>query len=159
MVFIGVRMLRARGGVADAPRSWIRCQRRADGHPHFSFACAGKLLAAGALSGILSGIFGVGGGFLLVPALILVACIDIERALATSLVGIALIAASGFAANAGHLDRGDGILALWFLGGSVVGMTLGAWVKAFVPARGLNILFGLGVLGAAVFVVLKNLIS
>jgi uncharacterized membrane protein YfcA len=159
MVFIGVRMLRARGEPAEAPRSWMRCQRRADGHPHFSVACAGKLLAAGALSGILSGIFGVGGGFLLVPALILVACLDIERALSTSLVGISLIAASGFAANAGHLDRGDGILALWFLGGSVAGMTLGAWVKTFVPARGLNMLFGLGVLGAAAFVLLKNLIS
>jgi uncharacterized membrane protein YfcA len=159
MVFIGMRMLRARNGSSEVPLSWIRCQRRADGHPHFSFACAGKLLVAGALSGILSGIFGVGGGFLLVPALIIVACVNIERALATSLVGIALIAASGFAANAGHLDEGAGAVALGFLGGSVAGMTLGAWGKTFVPARGLNILFGLGVLGAAAFVLLKNLIS
>jgi uncharacterized membrane protein YfcA len=157
MVFIGARMLRRADAATDVPLSWISCQRQPNGYPHFNLACAGKLVAAGAISGTLSGIFGVGGGFLIVPALLLVACVSIERALATSLIGIALIAASGFTANAQHVGSGLGKLSTWFLAGSAAGMTLGAWSKTFIPARGLNVIFGLSVLGVAAFVVLQNL--
>lgn len=157
MVFIGARMLRRKDAATDVPLSWISCQRQPNGDPHFNLACAGKLVVAGAISGILSGIFGVGGGFLIVPALLLVACVSIERALATSLIGIALIAASGFAANAQHIGPGLGKLSTWFLAGSAAGMTLGAWSKTLIPARGLNVIFGLSVLGVAAFVVLQNL--
>jgi len=158
MAVIGARMLRRKDAIAaDVPLSWIRCQSRSDGHPHFSFACAGKLFGAGALSGVLSGIFGVGGGFLIVPALLVVACVSIERALATSLVGISLIAASGFVANASHLAPGNWTVAGLFLGGSAVGMTIGVWAKTLVPARALNVIFGLSVLGVAAFVIFRNL--
>lgn len=158
MVVIGVRMLRRTNmGDTDVPLSWIRCQSRADGHPHFSFACAGKLFGAGAVSGVLSGIFGVGGGFLVVPALLVVACVSIERALATSLVGISLIAASGFIANASHLAPQHWILAGLFLAGSAVGMTIGVWAKTMVSPRVLSLVFGLSVLGVAAFVILRNL--
>lgn len=161
MVFIGLRMLRRKDASADLdiPRSWLRCERRAGGQPHFSFSCAGKVFSAGALSGVLSGIFGVGGGFLIVPALLVVACLSIERALATSLVGIALIAASGFAANASHLTPGIGPLAGWFLAGSALGMTAGVRAKSLLPARALSILFGISVLGVAAYVVARNLLT
>lgn len=157
MVLIGVRMLRKKGDNSDVPISWMSCQRNADGKPHFSFPCAGKLLVAGGLTGVLSGIFGVGGGFIVVPALLIVTGVGIESALATSLVGIFLIAASGFAANLGHLTSSDTPLALWFLGGSVLGMTLGATIKTFLPARALQVLFGVSVLGTATYVVFRNL--
>jgi len=158
MAVIGARMLRRKDATTtDVPLSWIRCQSRSDGHPHFTVACAGKLFGAGAISGVLSGIFGVGGGFLIVPALLVVACVSIERALATSLVGISLIAASGFVANASHLAPGSWTLAGLFLAGSAVGMTIGVWAKTLVPARALNVIFGLSVLGVAAFVIFRNL--
>jgi len=159
MAFIGLRMVfgnREKAG-SEIPLSWIRCQRRTDGRPRVTPACVGKLLGAGTVSGVLSGIFGVGGGFLIVPSLLLVAGVGIEQALATSLVGIALTAASGFAANFGALSAGVGLTALWFLGGSAAGMTLGTWVKTFVPPRGLRVLFGFSVLGMAAFVVIRNI--
>ena len=158
MLTLGLRMIPRHQEVAERPRSWISCQRRLDGRPHFTLTCAGKLLVAGAVSGVLSGIFGVGGGFLIVPALLLVACVDIETALATSLVGIFLTAASAFAANVEYLGPGTGKLAPWFLAGSVAGMTLGTRLKAFISARGLRTLFGSAVLGVAGFVVLRNLL-
>lgn len=157
MVFIGVRMLLRREPVGDVPLSWISCERRADGRPRFSLHCAGKLFAAGAVTGTLSGIFGVGGGFLVVPALIAVTCVSIERALATSLVGIFLISVSGFAANAANLSSGDAGLAGLFLLGSAGGMTGGAWLKQWIPAAALQRIFGLSVLGAAAYVILRNL--
>lgn len=156
MAFIGIGMLRRKNEPADVPLSWIRCRRQPDGKPRFSVSCAGKLFAAGASSGVLSGIFGVGGGFLIVPALLLVACLSIERALATSLVGIALISASGFLANASHLNSGLSGLAMWFAAGSGTGMTIGALGKSFLSPRILNVMFGTSVLAVALFVILKN---
>lgn len=157
MAFIGLRMLLRKDSTADLPLSWIRCQRQSDGRPHFSLTCTGKLLSAGAVSGVLSGIFGVGGGFLIVPVLLIVACVSIEKALATSLVGIFLIAASGFMANATQLTSGNWTPVTWFLAGSALGITLGVWVKTLVPSCVLNMIFGLSVFGVAAFVVVRNL--
>jgi uncharacterized protein len=106
---------------------------------------------------VLSGIFGVGGGFLVVPALMVVTGIGIEQALATSLVGIFLIAGSGFAANAHQLAAGDAGLGLLFLLGSGAGMTLGAALKTSIPAVWLKRIFGLTVLGVAAYVIVRNL--
>jgi hypothetical protein len=53
------------------------------------------LTVAGLGTGFLSGLFGVGGGFLIVPMLILVTCITVHAAVATSLLVIAAIGFSG----------------------------------------------------------------
>lgn len=157
MVFIGIRMLRNGNQAAEVPMSWITCRREPEGKPRFHWRCALKLVAAGALTGILSGIFGVGGGFLVVPALLVVAGLDIDQALATSLVGIFLIAASGFAANSAELVSSDIPLALWFLGGAGVGMTLGAAAKTKISGARLRQFFAVSVLCVAGYVALRSL--
>jgi uncharacterized protein len=157
MLLIGWRILQPTEGALEVPLPWVSCARSAEGKPHFNLACAAKLLAFGALTGVLSGIFGVGGGFLVVPALMVVTGIGIEQALATSLVGIFLIAGSGFAANANQLAAGDAELGLLFLLGSGAGMTLGAALKTSIPAVWLKRIFGLTVLGVAAYVIVKNL--
>jgi len=157
MIFIGSRMLLKKQAVGDVPLHWISCERQPDGNPRFSSKCAAKLVGAGALTGILSGIFGVGGGFLVVPALLLVTCVSIDRALATSLVAIFLISASGFLANMGRLSPADAPLGIVFLVGSAIGMTVGIQLKQFIPARGLQVIFGVGVIGTAVFIIVQTL--
>lgn len=157
MIFIGVRMIRKNSDVADVPITWIQCDRRPDGLPKFSSLCAAKLVGAGALTGLLSGIFGVGGGFLVVPALLVVTCVSMERALATSLVGIFLISTSGFIANAGSLTRGDWNLAGVFLAGSAIGMSGGIHLKQTIPSHWLQKIFGVSVIGTAMFVIYNNL--
>lgn len=157
MAAIGLRMLVRHTDADGMPASWISCRRGGDGRPRLTAACAAKLLAAGGATGVLAGIFGVGGGFLVVPALLLVACVSIERALATSLVGIFLVAASGFAANASQLAAEDLAIAGWFMGGSILGMTLGSRLKTVASPRMLQTFFGLSVLATAAYVVIRNL--
>jgi uncharacterized protein len=88
MVVVGSLMLRGRGGAGErSPRS----HRLA-------------VLAAGFGVGLLTGFLGVGGGFLIVPALTLLGGLPIHRAVGTSLLVIALNSAGGIA---GHLRQGE----------------------------------------------------
>ncbi|WP_299960168.1 sulfite exporter TauE/SafE family protein [uncultured Modestobacter sp.] len=69
-------------------------------------ARAGKVVAAGLLVGFMTGFFGVGGGFVVVPALVLALRMPMQQAVATSLLVIALNSTSSLLARAGsaHFD-------------------------------------------------------
>lgn len=71
------------------------CVLAPDGQLRFSAPCALVLTVTGLGTGFLSGLFGVGGGFLIVPTLMLVTCITVHSAVATSLLIIAAIGFSG----------------------------------------------------------------
>jgi uncharacterized membrane protein YfcA len=154
MLVVGWQMIVGRREMALAA---IACQQTPQGELRFSWRCAAKLLAAGMFAGILSGIFGVGGGFLLVPALLLVTGISIDSAMATSLVSIAIISASGFIANINQLNSETLSVALLFFLGSVLGMTGGAAVKRYLPAHTLRRIFGAVIIGTAVVLMALNL--
>ncbi len=157
MVAVGLRM--ASGGEErELPVGRYACPRDDHGRPRPSPACIVKLGGAGALTGILSGIFGVGGGFLLVPALVWVGSARIEHALATSLVAIALISVSGFIANFGATADVSLLLVLVFAAGSAVGMAVGAvWKRRLSPVV-LGRVFAAVAIGAGVYVVAQVLL-
>lgn len=157
MVFIGLRMLRRPEAPGEIPHGWATCELGPDGRPKFTLPCAAKLLLAGALAGVLSGIFGVGGGFLVVPALLLVTGASMAQALATSLVGIFLIATAGFAVQAQALGPGEMTVGQWFLGGALAGMTGGIALKSHLPGRALQKIFGGSMLAVAAYVALRTL--
>ncbi|MFJ8814808.1 sulfite exporter TauE/SafE family protein [Amycolatopsis thermoflava] len=93
MAVVAVRMLtehRSSGGACRTSGGRINWR-----------ACLPKALAAGAVVGVLTGLFGVGGGFLIVPALTLLLGVDAAQAVATSLVIIVINSAAGLAAHAG----------------------------------------------------------
>jgi uncharacterized membrane protein YfcA len=71
------------------------CVLAPDGQLRFSAPCAGALAVVGLATGILSGLFGIGGGFLIVPALVFVTRMGVHRAVATSLLIIAAIGSAG----------------------------------------------------------------
>lgn len=93
MAVVAVRMLREPTGTGAAA-----C-RTSGGRVNWR-ACLPKALAAGLVVGLLTGLFGVGGGFLIVPALTLLLGLDAGEAVATSLVIIVLNSAAGLAAHA-----------------------------------------------------------
>ena len=82
-----------------------------------------KLAAAGTLVGFLAGLFGVGGGFVIVPALTLVLGYSMPQAIGTSLVVIAVNTATAFAARlGGPIDWGTTLL---FTAAAVAGVGAG----------------------------------
>lgn len=116
------------------------------------------LLTIGLLTGFLSGIFGVGGGFVIVPALVLFSGMPIHRAIATSLLVIVLVSLSGVAS---HFAAGREIsweVAGLFVMGGVVGLSLGGLFARRISGPLLQKVFATGIVAVALFVVSKTFV-
>jgi len=121
----------------------------------FSWKCAYKALAIGWGVGLLTGFFGVGGGFLIVPMLMMLMEFPIRLAMGTSLLIIALISIGGVVGhlNVAHLDLTlTGLVLL----GSLLGLAFGSQVTRSIPShhlrRGVAILIG----GIGILLVVDN---
>ncbi len=87
----------------------------------------GRLVLVGLAGGLLSGTFGVGGGIVMVPLLLLVARLEDRRAAATSLAAIVPASAAGVITYAAHGDVAVGVAAVvaaGAMGGSLLGTRL-----------------------------------
>lgn len=106
---------------------------------------APKVLAAGLGLGVLTGLFGVGGGFLAVPVIALVLDLSIPVAIGTSLVVIAVNAFAGLVAHLG-LGSIDVPMALAFAAGGVLGALAGQCVASRLTSGVLGRAFAVFVL-------------
>ena len=97
-------------------------------------SCTARLSLTGAFAGLLSGLLGVGGGFVIVPSLRKVSNFDVQNIIATSLTVIALVSTSGFLTFALQ-DKVDWKIALPFGLSALAGMLLSQLFTAKVPAR------------------------
>ena len=114
-----------------------------------------KIVALGATVGTISGLVGAGGGFLLVPALALLAGLPMPVAVGTSLVVISM---QSFAGLAGHLatESIDWKLAGMVTGAAVVGSVIGGLLLPHVDPATLRKAFGWFVLAMAAVVLAEE---
>jgi hypothetical protein len=112
-----------------------------------------KLAAIGTLAGLFSGLFGVGGGSVIVPLLVLWLGYDERPATATSLAAIVFIA--GFAAAVQGVYGNVRLLDAVLIGvPAVLGVLIGTWLQQRLQARAISLLFaGLLVASAAELVI------
>jgi uncharacterized protein len=143
MVAAAVRMLR------EQPESGGDCALPGGGVNWRS--CLPKAIGAGAAVGFLTGLFGVGGGFLIVPALALLLGLPMTMAVGTSLVIIVLNSGAGFVAYLG--DGGiDYALVSAFAGTAIIGSLVAARFARRVPADRLRRWFAYLVFAVAALV-------
>ena len=114
------------------------------------------VLAGGTGVGVLSGLVGVGGGFLIVPALVLLAGVPVVDAVGTSLAIIALNAFTGFAKYLGVLEH-EGLTLDWpVLAGiaavGIVGSFLGHRLGRRLPQATLRRMFGVFLVAMGIFI-------
>jgi uncharacterized protein len=100
------------------------------------------LVSVGAAAGVLSGLFGVGGGIVMIPAMVILLSYGQQRAQATSLAAIPAIAVVG-AAVFGRADSVDVVAAIMLAVGSLVGVQAGARLMHRLSDERLSIIFGL----------------
>lgn len=101
-----------------------------------------KIILSALFLGMLMGLLGAGGGFIIVPTLVLWLGFDMKRAVATSLFIIALNSLFGFAVDAHPLGREEYYHLALLTGCSVLGMVLGTLINRHIPSAKLKHAFG-----------------
>lgn len=114
------------------------------------------IIVEGILVGLITGIVGAGGGFLIIPALVLLAKLPMKKAVATSLLIIAIKSLIGFIGDVENLDI-DWMFLLWFSGFSVVGIFIGTYLSNFIEGKKLKKGFGWFVLIMGIYIIYKEL--
>jgi uncharacterized membrane protein YfcA len=150
LLLFGVLMLVVAG------RMWLRKAPGLPPRPGKGEPGAGwKTGLAGLAVGVLTGFFGVGGGFLIVPALALALGMPMAMAVGTSLLIIAINSASGIAA---HLGTGgfDLPVALFFIAGGLGGGLFGGRLAGTVDERVLTRAFSAMVAGIGFYLIVQN---
>jgi uncharacterized membrane protein YfcA len=117
------------------------------------------IVAEGAVVGVLTGIVGAGGGFLIIPALVLFAKLPMKKAVGTSLLIIAAKSLIGFI---GDVQRPDLIIdwtmLLTVTAIAVVGIFIGIYATKFIDGKRLKKGFGWFVLVMALYIILKQIV-
>ncbi len=146
ILMIVVAVLMFRGRDKDGPEQ-VTCNQQN----------VGKVLSYGAGTGAMSGFFGIGGGFLIVPGLVASTGMAIHRAIGTSLVAVS---AFGLTTAANYAWSGliDWLLAGSFILGGVIGSVTGTAVSRHLSTQKglLNTLFSALIMAVALYMMLRS---
>lgn len=149
MIAAGIQMLRDHGDTGNACKvgnlgiNWRRCAPRS--------------IPAGFVVGFLTGLFGVGGGFLIIPALVVLLGVEMPIAVGTSLV---IVTANSAAAVFAHLPRAhiDWGITIAFIGTAIVGSLIAGHLGTNIKTGRLQQWFAYLVFAVAAYVLVDTLI-
>ncbi len=150
MVLFAVLMLMASVAMIKGRKEIVSVE------PTTSSSNTAKLLLYGVLVGMATGFLGAGGGFLIIPALVLILKMPMKKAVGTSLLIIALNSLIGFTGDIGHIDinwKFLGIITTIAIAGIFVGGALAKKIAGEKLKKG----FGWFVLVMGVYIILKEL--
>lgn len=151
MVFFALIMLAAAVSMIRSRKDEIEVAQK----PVFNYPA---MMIEGFLVGVVTGIVGAGGGFLIIPALVIFAKLPMKKAVGTSLLIIAFKSLIGFK---GDIDRPDLIidwtLLLTVSAIAIGGIFVGIYLTRFIDGSKLKKGFGWFVLAMAVYIVLKQI--
>lgn len=146
MVVTSISMIRGNGKAKELED--IECEPK---NHHY-----GLVLLEGIGVGTLTGLVGAGGGFLIIPALVLLAGLEMKLAVGTSLFIIAMKSLIGFT---GDIQNGMPInwtFLLIFTSFSVAGIFIGSWLTKFIDGHRLKKGFGWFVLVMGIYMIVKE---
>ncbi len=113
------------------------------------------LISQGLLVGIVTGLVGAGGGFLIVPALVMLVRMPIKQAVGTSLLIICFNSLIGFISSLDKVET-DWFFLLKFSSLSIIGVFIGVYAGKKIEGNKLKPLFGWIILAMGIFIILKE---
>lgn len=114
------------------------------------------IIAEGAIVGLLTGLVGAGGGFLIIPALVILSKLPMKQAVGTSLLIIAAKSLIGFTGDLGKTTM-DWPLLLLISGLAIVGIFIGSILAKRIAGERLKVGFGWFVLVMGIYIIVKEL--
>lgn len=142
MVFASISMIRDKKQKAEA-----------GGEQKFNYPL---ILVEGAIVGVLTGLVGAGGGFLIIPALVLLSKLPMKQAVGTSLLIIAAKSLIGFTGDLSNYQM-DWQLLLTVTAIAIAGIFLGNWLSSKVASHKLKKGFGWFVLIMGIYIIIKEM--
>lgn len=143
MVFASVSMIRDKKAASEEPKA----------DKGFNYP---MILAEGAIVGMLTGLVGAGGGFLIIPALVLFTGLPMKKAVGTSLMIIAAKSLIGFTGDLGHFEMNWNLLITVSII-AIAGIFLGNYLSLKIDGAKLKKGFGWFVLVMGVYIIIKEL--
>lgn len=152
MVFFGVLMLMASISMITRKQIEGEEQECKDCIKFF------KLLGYGIAIGVVTGLLGAGGGFLLIPALVFLLKLPMKKAIGTSLLIIALNSLIGFTGDLGHfVIQWKFLLSVTAI--AIIGLLIGTLISKKLPGEKLKKGFGWFVLIMGIYIILKEILK
>ncbi len=151
MVFFAIIML-----LASYSMIWGKCEHCDDDNAIIQYNYP-LIILEGIGIGTLTGIVGAGGGFLIIPALVMLAKLPMKRAVATSLLIIAVKSLIGFIGDVQNMEIDWEFLSI-FTTLSVGGIFIGTWLNRFINGEKLKKGFGWFVLVMGFYILIKELL-
>lgn len=147
------RMLKPKAAILVGAALLDDCEKGDSETPHY-----GHIALHGIGVGILTGIVGVGGGFLIVPALVLLSGLSMKRAVGTSLSVVALKSFAGFIGYAGAVEVDYPLMAVFSVI-AIIGSFAGSILAHRLPAEQLKKSFGVFLLLVASYILINQIIT
>lgn len=152
MVLFAVLMLAASISMIRKPK---KEEKGSGGEVKYNYPL---IFVEGLLVGGVTGLVGAGGGFLIIPALVLLAGLPMKQAVGTSLMIIALKSLIGFTGDLGSGLAIDYSFMLIFSAFAMVGIVVGSYLTKFIPNEKLKPAFGWFVLVMGLYILGKELL-
>jgi uncharacterized membrane protein YfcA len=161
LVWVASRLLKANRAVETVQDNDARTTHAmaslnpVTGRFDWSQKTAAVIAGIGGVAGFMTGLLGVGGGFVIVPLLRHYSKLSMHGAVATSLLTIALVGSVGVSSALFHGVALPQEFSMIFIGATILGMLLGRRLVAHLPATTVQILFAILLLLVAASMVLK----
>ncbi|MFT4152671.1 sulfite exporter TauE/SafE family protein [Parafilimonas sp.] len=146
MILFGILMLAA---------SFSMMTNKVTDHHSYGKKHIGVLILYGTGIGLVTGFLGAGGGFLLIPALVLLLHLPMKKAIGTSLLIIALNSLMGFAGDIGH-HKTDWLFLLTVSAMAVAGIFIGGLFSKKIDGEKLKKVFGWFVLTMGIYIIFRE---
>lgn len=155
LTLFAVVMLLAAFFMFRGPRTAESEASSADDAPATMTMPLGLIVAQGLAVGVLTGLVGVGGGFLIVPALVLLGGVPMKQAVGTSLVVIVMNSAAAFSGYLGQVEVAWGLMGT-FAAVAIGGILVGTHLVRFVPQTALKRGFAVFLVVMGSFILFQN---
>lgn len=155
--FISGRVLMVMFGLMMAATAIAMLRKPRQVRPHTGEMPVGKVIVEGIVVGVVTGIVGAGGGFLVVPALVLLGGLSMPTAVGTSLLVIAMKSFAGFAGHLEHVAI-DWPVTLGVTAAAVLGSLIGGNLVGRIPPAALRRGFGVFIIAMSALVLVKELV-